>query len=323
MRTIASIFITSLTLFCTLSLTAYAEISATITLTPENPLPNSTVTLSLESYAFDVNTALITWQVAGRTILSGQGEVALSIKTGDVGDTTTVTVRAEVADGSFIQQSIKVTPSAVTLIYEAPQSYVPPLYQGRSLPADGALVRISALPEISDNGRRVNPSNLSYTWFMNDSVLKNMSGLGKQSALVRLDYLNTKDEIKVVVRSPLGNTAVKTITIYPHSVMPLIYTYNQILGSDFASVVYQRFETVKNFTFKLEPFYISTNEAKDPTYTWFLDGLPSTPTGGRILSLQPKENSYGTKMLTIDVAGPDKRIQKGSTKVELIFDTRK
>jgi len=323
MRKVASIFITSINLFCFFTLAAHAEISANITLTPENPLPNSTVTLSLESYSFDVNTAMITWQVAGRTILSGQGERALSIKTGNVGDTTTVTVRANVADGSYIQQSIKVTPSSVTLLYEAPQSYVPLLYEGRSLPADGALVRVSALPEISDNGRPVSPSNLSYTWYMNDTVVRNMSGLGRQSALFRLDYLNTKDEIKVIVRSPLGNTAMKTINIYPHSVMPLIYTYNQILGSDFATVVYQRFETVRNFTFKLEPFYVSINEDKEPTYTWFLDRLPSTPTGGRILSLQPQENSYGTKMLSIDVTGPDKRVQKGSTKVELIFDTRK
>jgi hypothetical protein len=150
-----------------------------------------------------------------------------------------------------------------------------------------------------------------------------VSGLGKQAALIRLDYLQTKNVIKAIVRSPYGNSAEKTITVYPHAVMPLLYTYDTILGPNFTSLIGLRFEAIKDFTLSLEPFYVSDDFTKPASYVWYLDGLPSTPLGGRILALHPKENSYGSKMLSIDVFGSDRRLQKGTTKVELIFDTRK
>lgn len=311
----------SLSLFS--SSLVYADVSATVTLDPENPLPKSSVTLTIDSYSFDVNTAMITWQANGKVLLQGQGETKLTIKTGSVGQSSQIIVKAETADGSSIQQSVTITPSSIILLYEAPQSYVPLLYEGRSLASDGGLVRITAIPEISDDGVPVPPSRLSYTWYMNDSVVKTVSGAGRQSATFRLDYLNDQDVFKVIARSPKGNAATKTITVYPHKILPLLYTYDQVLGPDFTSLVSQRFEAVKDFTLSLQPFYISINEAKDPTYTWFLDGLPSTPLGGRLLSLHPKEDSYGTKMLSISLLGPDKRIQKADTKVEIVFDTRK
>lgn len=301
----------------------FADISADITLSPENPSPNSSVTLRLESYTFDANTAIIRWQVNGKTVLQGQGMRSLTIKTGGIGEAVSVTVNAEIADGSSIQQTIQVTPSSVVLLYEAQASYVPLMYAGRSLPSNGGLVRVTAIPEISDGGRSMSPSSLSFVWYLNDSVMRDASGVGKQSATFRLDFLNTHDEIKVIVRSPRGNSATKTITIYPHPIMPLLYTYDQILGSDFSSLVSQRFETTKDFSLKLEPLYVSINEEKDPIYTWFLDGLPTTPLGGRILSLHPNNNSFGTKMLGITINGPDARIQKASMKAEIIFDTRK
>jgi hypothetical protein len=236
---------------------------------------------------------------------------------------TSVNVLAETADGSSIEQTINISPSSIILIYEAPTSYVPVLYEGRSLPSDGALVKVTAFPQLSDGGVSVSPSSLSYVWYMNDTVMQSMSGAGKQSALIRLDYLRSKNEIKVVARSPLGNTGEKTITVYPHKIMPLLYEYEPLLGTDFTKLVTRRFETVKDFSLILEPFYVSQKDPKDPTFSWFLNGLPATPLGGRILSLHPKEDSYGTKKLTITVYGPDKRIQKAETASELIFDTRK
>ncbi len=302
----------------------YAEVQATVALTPENPAPKSTVSLRLESYSFDANTAIVTWTINGKVVLKGMGERVLVVKTGSVGESTDVSVLAETADGSSIEQTITITPSSVLLLYESPRSYVPLMYEGRSLPSDGALVQVSAFPQISDNGKVVPPSSLSFIWSVNDTIFKGASGLGKQSALIRLDFLSSKNEVKVVVRSPLGNRGEKTITIYSHPIMPMLYQYDQILGPITTQLVEKRFEAVADFTLMLEPFYVSRQDkGKDPTYTWFLNGLPTTPLGGRILAMHPKENSYGTKMLSIVVNGPDKRIQKANTKVELLFDTRK
>ena len=222
------------------------------------------------------------------------------------------------------EQKISITPSSVILLYEATNSYVPPLYEGRSLPSDGALVRVTALPSMSDDGGSLPPSRLSYVWSVNDVINRTASGLGKQTANVRLDFLEDKNTVKVVIRSPRGNVATKTIIIYPHPIMPLLYKYDQVLGPNFTSLIETRFETIQDFALALEPFYVSKkDQTGEPSYTWYLDGLPTTPLGGKILAMHPKEDSYGAKQLRITVQGPDKRIQNAETSLELIFDTRK
>jgi hypothetical protein len=302
----------------------YASISAKINVNPSNPTPKSNVTLTLESYSFDVDTAMITWKVDGKVITKGEGEKSFVLQTGNVGEANTVSVIAQTADGSSLEQRITITPSSVVLLFESPKSYVPVLYEGRSLPSVGGVVRVTALPQISDNGIPVSPSTLAYSWYLNDSIMSNISGKGKQSVDVRLDYFKLNNEIKVIARSPLGNSGTKKISILSHPVMPLLYTYDPIFGTNFTTLISKRFETTKDITIALEPMYISTeDEQKNPSYSWYLDGLPTTPLGGRILSLHPSENSYGTKMLSIKIAGPDKRIQQAETKAEIIFDTRK
>lgn len=301
----------------------YAEDLASLLLEPKNPTPRSTVTITLQSYYFDVNLAKVSWKVNGIPVLQGTGEKKLTLQTGAVGEGKIVTVTAESSDGTSVEQSLTVTPSSVILLYEAPESYVPLLYEGRSLPSYGAQVRVSAFPQISDGGSMLSASSLSYTWYVNDKVMEDASGLGKQSANLPLNYLTSKTDLRVLIRTPLGNKTEKTITIKPHEVMPILYLYDQILGPIFTSPVEKRFETSKDFTLSLQPFYVSQKKEKSPTYEWFIDGLPSTPLGGRLLSLHPKENSYGSKMLTISVTGPGNYSEKTETKTELIFDTRK
>jgi hypothetical protein len=315
-------FLYLLTVFFVTYITASA-ISGTITLDPKNPEPKSTVKLTLESYSFDVDSAVITWKVNGVVTRKGRGEDSLQIKTGDVGTSNEVTVLAETDNGEELEQKITITPSSIILLYEAPKSYVPLLYEGRSLPSTGASVKVTALPVLSDEGTPVPPSSIAYAWYIDDTILKSSSGSGKQSLTTRLDYLKEVTSIRVVARSPKGNIATKTIEIRPHDIMPLIYTYDPILGPNFTTLLEKRFEAVKDFTLSLEPFYVSDKETRSPAFTWYLDGSPSTPLGGKILGMSPQPNSYGTKMLSIVVEGFDRRLQKAETKLELIFDTRK
>lgn len=302
----------------------HAEELATLLLDPENPTPKSSTQVTLQSYYFDVNTAMITWQINKKTVLRGMGEKKLTVQTGSIGQSTLVTVLAENAQGISVEQQINITPSSVTILYEARKSYVPHFYEGRSLPADGATIHVTALPQVSDAGALVPASSFSYVWYVNDSVVQSASGFGKQSAEIRLDYLRNETEIKVLVRSPLGNAVSKTITVVPRAVMPLLYLYDPVLGPDMSTVIGKRFETQKDFTFSLEPFYLSSKDKDgEPSYIWLLDDLPSTPLNGRVLSFQLKENGYGTKMLNIAVTGPNAYLQKAETTVEIIFDTRR
>ncbi len=299
------------------------ETSARILLSPEAPEPRSPLTLTFVGYTFNADTALITWKVNGVTQLRGVGEKSLVVQTGDVGDAMTVVVDAEDQIGNFIEQTITITPSSVTLIHEAPNSYVPFFYEGRSFAATAGLVRVTALPSLSDNGSMLDPSQLSYTWHVNDELAKTSSGRGRQSADVRLDYLRSKTTVRVVVQTPLGTSVSKTITISPFPIKPTFYRYDEILGTMLIYPILKRLEVSKPTPVKVEPYFVSSKDQKPPVYKWLLDGFDVTPFDGQTTTLSPKENSVGTSNLSVSISGPDKRLQSSETSLEIIFDSRK
>ncbi len=299
-----------------------AQVSAKIDLTPENPEPRSSVTLTLTSFAFDVSSSLVTWKVNGTQVLSGNGERSLVVRTGDVGESQVITVTAQNQAGYFVEQKITISPASVSIIYEAPRSHVPFFYEGRSFASTGGLVKVTALPAMSEGGEVVLPSSLSYTWYVNGEVLKKFSGFGKQSAEFRLDYLQDANEVKVVARTPKGASVSKTVTISPFGIKPILYRYNEIFGTQLNSPVNSRLETAATIALTLEPYFISNKEDKPSTYKWLLDGFDVTPLQGQVLALVPNENTYGVRNLTVQVKGPDRRLQSAETSVELIFDTR-
>ncbi len=299
-----------------------AQAVAKIELSPENPEPRSSVTLTLTSYTFDISASFITWKINGEQVLAGNGERVLSVRTGDVGESLLVNVTAQNQAGYFVEQKITVTPASVALIYEAPRSHVPFFYEGRSFASTGGLVRVTAIPSISDGGLPLSPDSLSYTWHVNGEVLKKFSGYGKQSAEFRLDYLQDTNDVKVLVRTPKGAAVSKTLRISPSEVTPMLYRYDEVFGTLLNSPITSRLETTKTIPLKLEPYFVSSKEDRPSTYKWLLDGFDVTPGEGQPLALTPKENSYGVKRLTVQVFGPDRRLQSAETSVEIIFDTR-
>src|SRR4030042_3470899 len=63
----------------------------------------------------------------------------------------------------------------ITLTWSA-NTYVPPGYQGRALPARGSAVEIAATVESSGT----KPELLSYQWIVNGLIQETGSGIGKQ-----------------------------------------------------------------------------------------------------------------------------------------------
>jgi hypothetical protein len=304
---------------------SFAQMSGTVNLKPENPTPYSVTELSLMSYSINVDTAMITWTTSdGKILLRGPGEKKLLVRTGKVGDSSLIRVSATTESGDSLEQEILITPSSVSILYESPESYTPLFYEGRSLPSEGAVISLTAIPSISEGGVELPAKALSYSWYVNDSFVSGVSGFNKQKAKIPLEILSEGTKIRVSVRSPRGQIAEKTTTIYPHPVMPLLYQHNDILGANYAQMIGKRFETVKDFTFLLEPFYVSNLEklSNSSIFTWLLDGAPVTPLGGRLLSLRPEADSYGVRSLSISVSNLERRLQRGDVSTDLIFDTR-
>lgn len=314
-----------ISLFLLAPTVASADLDASLSLTPSNPVPYQEVVVTLSSYSFDVNVATITWKSGNKILLSGLGAKRLSIMMGGGGQQIPLSYQATLANGATTEGSVTLTPEAVDLIYEAKESYVPPFYEGRSLPGEGAVVRVSAVPSISEGGFKVSSNSLSYNWYLNGDYVDSVSGVGKSVASFALDYLLDETEIKVLVRSPRGNTAEKTIAIAPHAVLPTLYSYDDLLGINFVRAFFRRIEITNDITLSLVPYYLSTNGSigTSATYDWYLDGLPITPQEKTTISFRPKANSSGTRALTVIVENTARRLQKAQTDLELLFDTRK
>ena len=303
----------------------YARLNGSVVLEPKNPAPNSTVTLTLVSYDFNVDQSTITWSAGGKELAKGVGRKKIILKTGNVGDLIPIRVSASTLDGGSIVLDVPIIPESVNILYEAEESHVPLFYEGLSLPSEGAVVKFVASPNMSDGGEVLPASSLSYSWYEDDDFIDSSSGIGRQVAYIPLNVFKNSTDIKVVVHSPRGIVAEKVITISPHSVMPILYSYNEILGPNYSSFITKRFESTKDFVVSLEPFYLTTksDDGAGALYTWLLDGLPVTPLGGRVLALKPKADSYGSKKLSITVKNSKRRLQSGSVYSEIIFDTRK
>jgi hypothetical protein len=305
-------------------LSALAQMDATLTLTPPNPAPHDMVVVTLTSFSFDANVANITWSVNNKTLLTGLGKTSISLPVGDVGQEIPLSVKAVTADGSSLTQSIRITPQSVDLLYQGKESYTPPFYEGRSLPSDGSVVLVTALPTIAEGGRKVPDSNLSYSWYVNDDYKAGSSGAGKNTFETALDYLSDSTDVRVLVRSPQGYSAEKTISIYPHPVMPLYYSYDDLLGTDFAKTFIRRLELVKDITLSLVPFYLSTKNGLDASavYTWYIDGLPVTPEEKVLLTLRPKADAYGVRNLSVLLENTRRKLQRAQADLQVVFDTR-
>ncbi len=301
-----------------------ADADAVVEISPANPAPYSSATLTLTSYSFNVSTAMITWSTGGKELSSGLGKKQLVVRTGAAGQQIPIKVTAKTADGGLFETTQVIMPESVDLLYETPEGFVPPFYEGRSLPSEGANVRVTAIPTISEGNQKIAAGSLSYTWYVNDEVMEDASGAGRQVLTVPLDYITEVTTIGVLVTSPRGARAENKIDIYPHVVIPAVYPYDAILGTNLSRLIRQRFETTADFTLQLVPYFLSARAGleRSAVYTWLLDDSPITPIGGQLLSLSPKKDSYGSRTLSIIVDNSMRRLQEARTDLDLIFDTR-
>lgn len=313
-------FLLSLAMFSQAS----AELRGEIRISPEYPKAYEQITVTLRSYSFDVDLAMITWKVDNKVFASGFGLKSIKINAKGTGEVTQIEASIVLPNKDSLVVFYNLSPQTVDLVWEAVESYVPPFYEGKALPGEGSLVRIVALPSFVEGGRLVNPALVAYSWKINDSNLSSLSGTGRQTLTTRLDYLSEENVVEVIARTAGGNTARSRITIIPSPIIPIFYRYDDILGVDHANAINKRLETTKEVSLSVEPFYVSklSGSSSGDEYFWTLDGLPIKTNSPTHVVLRPKENSYGVKRLAVSIENIKRRLQQASASLEIVFDSR-
>jgi len=290
-HTLALVFLASVfgagNVYAQSALTA-SDISMTVA--PENPQPNQDVTITLTSYSVDLNLSQITWYQDGKLKSNANGIKTFSVRTPDVGVSTTIRAVIKSNSATFEKQVV-ITPSEFDMLWEALDSYVPPFYEGKALPSSEATIKVVALPNAkSANG---GAGAYSYNWKKNYTIDQRASGYGKNTFTFKASYLNKEETISVNATSQTtGGEA--SITIVPGKPKVVFYEESPLQGTLFAQALNNGYRlTSQEASIVAEPYFFSV---KDPNtneiaYKWSINNNKiETPLPKNLLVVRGGEN---------------------------------
>ncbi|MDP3661597.1 MAG: hypothetical protein Q8R17_01995 [bacterium] len=291
-----------------------------ITLSPEKPAPNTTVTATLSFLSGgNVSATDIQWLVNGVSVRKGKGEASVSFRTGKLGSATKLT--AKLSEGEeVVEKTLTILPASVLLVAES-DSTVPPFYRGKALFTYHGATRIAAIPFFGNAaGARANPKTLSYKWKIADRVPEGSSGVGRDTFIFYARVPFRPTEITVEVESPDGG-AVAEARITAEALAPQVVLYedNPLYGTLWNKAL-ARDTTLKAPEIRVvaQPFFFNKAEAGLLQYKWTLNSQKvGSPSDNSIVFR--KENAEGSAGVGISITNPKAMFQFGDAKTTINF----
>src|SRR3989338_4645322 len=167
-----------------------------VNVNPQNPSPDDSVSITLSSYAVNLDSVFISWTADGKGASSGVGKKSFSITAPAAGTEKIVIARINLPEGTA-EKRIVIRPNVMVLLWQANDSYVPPFYRGKALPTTDSEIKIVALPELRTATGSVDAKNMTYTWRKDYTNMQGDSGYGKNSFFYTNDYLENSNTVEV------------------------------------------------------------------------------------------------------------------------------
>ncbi|MBI5003793.1 hypothetical protein HZC00_01730 [Candidatus Kaiserbacteria bacterium] len=253
------------------------EAVATIIMIPKNPSPGDTVHLTVTGGSLlDLQNSTITWFQNGKLISKGVGYASLDITTGTLGSEDDVNVQVDSPDGATAASSISIIPTHVDLLLDS-DSYIPPFYRGRALPSAGTHMQAQALVYFKrSDGSFIPPNSIIYTWKVNGQVIGNVSGKGRQTAVLPAPVLFGTSNVSIEAVST-DNLFTGSASTNISSVEPILMLYEDhpLFGILFHRAMGQT-TTIPDseMTFAAVPYFTQVKNPNDPQlrYHWMVNG---------------------------------------------------
>lgn len=317
--------VTTLALFASSVLEAYAASSSSIlvSIIPPSPAPYENTTVNLNSYANNLDTALISWSVNGKNITSGTGKKTFSLTAPAAGGEANITATITLPDGT-ISTNIKIKPSVMVLLWQAEDSYVPPFYKGKALPAPDSEIRVVAMPEIRNASGNVSAGNMAYSWKKDYTNSQTGSGYGKSFFVYTNDYLEDSNNISVVA-STIDQKYSSSASIDIGTAQPkiLFYKNDSKLGTIWERSLPGTHKIQESEIVEAVPYFISPKEIQNPTlvWEWFINDrlINLNSFKKNLMPLQVSEGTHGTSKLRLDIKNRDKIVQTASKEINIEF----
>lgn len=287
---------------------------------PSNPEPYQDVTITLSSYATDLNRAIIRWENnTGTTLLSGIGQKSYSFKT--EGPNTSIVFNISITPvGSVgsIEKTVVITPSEIEIMWESVDGYTPPFYKGKSLPVSGSYIKTVAIP--NTNTIKSGSGSLAYTWKNSDNTVLEASGYNKNSYTFKNSMFDESNTITVIASSVNSNyKAEKTIEIPVYKPKIVFYKKSPTEGVIYNNALGSETEMKEDeITIVAEPYFTTIKEDdKDFVYKWQVNekGIP-TPSKKTELTLRPTSKG-GYALVNVSIENVRELFQKVSGKLKL------
>ncbi|MFW0871397.1 MAG: hypothetical protein ACKKL4_03015 [Patescibacteria group bacterium] len=278
--------------------------------------PNQNVQFEVVSYNTDINRAQVEIYLNDILVSQGLGLKNFTVPAPSVGEQTRVRVVIRTVDRGTIEKYAVLRPARVDLLYEATNSYAPPMYSGKKLPAHEGGVRVVAMPYfVNDDGVKIDPGSLVYTWRIDDDVQERQSGYGRN--IFEFDgspYYRTREVTVNVETVDASQVAQRTIELPAYDPVVRFYIEHPVWGMDMSQAITAD-ETlalrVPEIAVHAVPFFVSDTDSRQlVSYEWRMNGKKLNPYGDRnIVNLRVPDNSEGRSEVRLDVTHNNKILQ--------------
>ncbi len=286
---------------------------------PNNPGPYQDVTLSLSSYATDLNKAIITWQTKEGVVLSGIGKTSYTFKTEGTESMTVINISIQPSGSvNTITKRISIIPTEIEIMWESISGYTPPFYKGKALPAVGGLIKAVAIPNTKTIGS--GSGSITYTWKNNGETKLDSSGYNKNSYVFKNSLFEEQSEITVISSSVAGNFgAEKTIKIPMYTPKLIFYEKSPTEGTLYNKAFDKETTLLEDeMTLVAEPYFTSfSGKENNFIFNWKINGQNiQTPAKKNELTVRPTSRG-GYATINLSVENTKELFQKISNSLKL------
>lgn len=253
---------------------AYAQVSSVasqtqIEIEPIYPAPGTEFIARLHAYGSTLGT--VTWLIDGKQVASGDRMIEVRLTAPQTLGTPMRIVARSTANGTPLSAEKVIVPGTVDLIFEA-ETIAPYFYEGRRVPSIGADAIATAIPHLyKQNGARVAPEELFYTWSINNTIVT--EGKGQMRVTLSVPSLHD-DYLTLKVVSADGGTSYETGLNIPRAEpLAVFYPWNPLRGLSHNAVQDSFLEASGETTIRVEPYFVSQNIFMNGQYAWSLDGV--------------------------------------------------
>jgi hypothetical protein len=322
---IKRIFLVFIGIFAVVPMFVYAQAidSFSITAVPEFPKELQSTTISIESFSTDLQRSKITWKENGVVVAQETGLQSKTFSAPRSGASKSISVSVVTPSGIQITKEYVLAPQAIDILWEAPDTYVPPFYKGKALAGEQSIVRVVAIPNFTSRGAALDRTQTIYTWSTGGRQSEQGSGFNKSSFTFKFNPLKNSETVKVTAGTLSGDSQTQeTLLLRPTQTEILFYEASPLLGTLYERVFTKGLRLITNeITLVAEPYYFSgAGSARSLTYAWTIAGAPVNPGSDQSRITLRNPGQAGQAEIKLSIRHIEKTLQNALRAITIVYD---